>query len=112
MHSILGADQSFPIYCDPSRKLYTKLGMMSNLGTGEKAPGYVKKGALQNVVDSVKTGIASGTSALQGGHPAQNGGEMLFAKYVHPTNYKFCYLVSLLTTFFFTLVVSWFGSNG
>jgi hypothetical protein len=80
MHSILGADLNFPIYCDPSRKLYTKLGMMSNLNAGDKPPSYVKKGAAAAVMTGVKNAVTSGANTIiQGGHPAQNGGEMLFA---------------------------------
>lgn len=77
---LLGADTHFPIYCDPDRKLYTALGMMSNLDTGEKKPEYVKKGMLSSVAGAVKNMALSGKDALEGGHPAQNGGEMLFAK--------------------------------
>ena len=78
-HEILGADKGYAIYSDPSRKLYEKLGMMSNLDTGEKQPDYVKKGSIAGIVDGVKNAAKSGTSALSGGHPAQNGGEMLIA---------------------------------
>jgi hypothetical protein len=79
MHSILGADLHFPIYCDSSRKLYTKLGMMSNLNAGDKAPSYVKKGVAAAVVTGVKNAVTSGANIIQGGNLAQNGGEMLFA---------------------------------
>ena len=80
MHSILGADTHFPIYCDPSRKLYQKLGMLENLNAGDKQPEYVKKGAVASVLTGAKHAVTSGASAIiQGGHPAQNGGEMLFA---------------------------------
>lgn len=79
MHNILGADNSFPIYTDPSRKLYAKLGMMTSLSAGETAPDYIKQGPVQNVLSSVKNAVVSGAGALQGGSPSQNGGEMLFA---------------------------------
>lgn len=67
------------IYCDPTRKLYAKLGMLNNLETGETAPGYVKKSTLQAALTGAKNALMSGTSALSGGSPSQNGGEMLFA---------------------------------
>ena len=54
MGSLLGANAAFPIYCDPSRKLYNKLGMMSNLSAGEENPEYVKRGVMEGVVSGVK----------------------------------------------------------
>lgn len=79
MHSLTSADTHFPMFCDPSRKLYAKLGMMSNMSTGNEAPKYIKKGMVATVTDSIKNAALSGTAALKGGNPAQNGGEMLFA---------------------------------
>lgn len=81
MNEIMGADTHFQILCDPSRKLYEKLGMMSNVNTAPEGqdPKYIKKGAIENVAGSVKNAVLSGRDALSGGHPAQNGGEMLFA---------------------------------
>jgi hypothetical protein len=79
MHSILGADNSFPIYSDPKQALYTKLGMMSNLNRAETSPSYMKKGIVGHTVDAVKNAVSSGSAALQGGPIAQNGGEMLVA---------------------------------
>lgn len=80
MQSILGANKQFPIYCDPSRKLYAKLNMMSNLNMGETTPSYVKKGMVEAVAAGVKNAVSSGANTMiQGGNPAQNGGEMLFA---------------------------------
>ena len=79
MHQILGADEGYPIFSDPSTKLHQKLGMTSNLNTGDKQPNYVKKGAVAGMVEGIKNAAKSGTAALSGGHPAQNGGEMLIA---------------------------------
>lgn len=79
MHSLVSADTHYTMFCDPSRKLYEKLGMMSNYKTGDAKPGYVKKGMVGIVTDSFKNAALSGTAALKGGNPAQNGGEMLFA---------------------------------
>lgn len=81
MNDILGADTHYQIFCDPSRKLYTKLGMMSNLdrGSGDQKPKYIKSGLVGSAVSGIKNAVMSGTDALSGGHPAQNGGEMLFA---------------------------------
>ncbi|KAF2483805.1 hypothetical protein BDY17DRAFT_115664 [Neohortaea acidophila] len=81
MSDILGTDTHFTIYCDPSRKLYAKLGMLSNMSTAPdgKKPGYLTKSKLENVTSSLKNAVMSGADAIKGGHPAQNGGEMLFA---------------------------------
>ena len=79
MHTVIGADKGFPIWCDPSRKLYAKLGMLSNLDTGDKQPEYVKKGAVAGAMEGITNAVKAGSAALQGGNPAQNGGEMLVA---------------------------------
>ena len=84
MQSIIGADKQFAIYCDPSRKLYNKLGMMSNLSAGDKAPSYIKKNAVEAMATGVKNAVTSAvntgvSTVIEGGHPAQNGGELLFA---------------------------------
>jgi hypothetical protein len=79
MHEILGADEHFPLYSDPSRKLYTKLGMTSNLDVGVKPPSYVKKGVAEALTTGVKNAVISGKHIIDGGNPSQNGGEMLFA---------------------------------
>lgn len=53
--------------------------MLSNLSSGNTKPKYVKKGMVGLVAGGIKNAAMSGTKALSGGHPAQNGGEMLFA---------------------------------
>ena len=78
MHQLLELDTHYPIYCDPSRQLYQKLGMMSSLSTGDSQPEYASQGVLSSAVSSIKNMVTSGTHALHGGHPAQNGGELLF----------------------------------
>lgn len=69
----------FPIYADPSRKLYKQLGLVSSLALGEK-PEYIQKSMKQIVAESFwKTlkQLPSGL-ALKGGDSRQNGGEFLY----------------------------------
>lgn len=69
----------FPIYADPTRKLYGRLGMMQTLRLGPR-PAYAKKSLLKSSLDSVvqclkqmKAGLTS-----KGGEWRQIGGEFLF----------------------------------
>ncbi|PYI31135.1 hypothetical protein BP00DRAFT_344378 [Aspergillus indologenus CBS 114.80] len=69
----------FPIYADPTRKLYEQLGLLSSLALGEK-PEYIQKSMVQIVAESFwKTlkQLPSGL-ALKGGDSRQNGGEFLY----------------------------------
>ena len=45
---------SFPIYCDPTRKLYIKLGMTSSLNLGDKKPSYVQSSLLGGTLKSIE----------------------------------------------------------
>lgn len=72
----------FPVYADPERKVYAKLGMrISASPTKEgylaKQPEYTDKGFFSIVFSSMWTAIASGHKALGGGPPGQNGGAVL-----------------------------------
>ncbi|KAK5124656.1 hypothetical protein LTR85_001369 [Meristemomyces frigidus] len=69
---------AFPIYCDPDRQLYAKLGMVTNLDLGDKKPEYIKSGIVGGTLGSMWTMIKSGTKTLGGGNYSQNGGEWLF----------------------------------
>lgn len=71
---------AFPIYCDPERQLYTKLGMVSNLDLGEKKPEYINSGIIGGTLSSMWTMIKSGTKTMGGGKYSQNGGEWLFGE--------------------------------
>ena len=68
----------FPIYADPTRKLYDVLGMTSTLFGGSNQPEYQKRGILGMTVESIYQGLSTGTGALKGGNFSQNGGEFLF----------------------------------
>jgi hypothetical protein len=67
----------FPIYADPTRKLYDLLGMTRTLQLGSK-PSYMQSGLFINSVQSIFQGLSSGKNALKGGDFKQVGGEFLF----------------------------------
>lgn len=69
---------SFPIYADPSRKLYETLGMTCSLSQGSKKPDYQVSSLMGVVGKSLVQVVSSGTGAFKGGHQSQNGGEFLF----------------------------------
>ncbi|CAN9280227.1 unnamed protein product [Alternaria alternata] len=67
----------FPIYADPSRKLYDHLGMTRTFNLGAK-PEYMQTNVLINSVQSIFQGLSTGKKALKGGDFKQVGGEFLF----------------------------------
>lgn len=67
----------FPIYADPTRKLYEALGMTRTLELGKK-PAYIQSNLLVTSVQSVIQGLSTGNKALKGGDFKQVGGEFLF----------------------------------
>ena len=69
---------SYPIYADPTRTLYQKLGMTQTLSLGPKNPDYIKKSLLTLVVEGFYKEIFAGRKMLSGGAPRQVGGEFLF----------------------------------
>ncbi|MCJ1316983.1 hypothetical protein MMC15_002304 [Xylographa vitiligo] len=68
----------FPIYADPTRKLYDALGMTHAMGMGPNSPAYIQKSLFAVVVQSFYQVVSSGRRALSGGHFWQIGGEFLF----------------------------------
>ncbi len=70
---------AFPIYADPTRRLYNLLGMTSTLSLGSQSPEYMKKGLLSLSVRSFIQELRSGRNMLSGGDFRQVGGEFLFA---------------------------------
>jgi hypothetical protein len=68
----------FPIYCDPSRKLYVKLGMTSSLSMGDEKPDYIKTSILNGTLKSMGNMLTAGTGIWKGGDFSQNGGEWVF----------------------------------
>jgi hypothetical protein len=69
----------FPIYSDPTRRLYTELGMVRTLALGPR-PAYMKQHLLKSSVLSVVQGLKQIRTglALKGGDAKQIGGEFLF----------------------------------
>lgn len=69
----------FPIYTDPKRELFDKLGMVKTLGMGER-PAYMKKSMWKSTLDSIGQGLKQVRKglALKSGDQRQVGGEFLF----------------------------------
>ncbi|KAK4500541.1 hypothetical protein PRZ48_008730 [Zasmidium cellare] len=77
----------FPMFADPSRQLFKKLGMVLSLKTGKETPEYMKDiskaqwlaGQVKTIKDSLKDpeGIRK-RDIVRGGNPLQIGGEFLF----------------------------------
>lgn len=76
----------FPVYADPSHKLYDYLGMTRTLNMGKK-PNYIHSNLFVTSVQSIVQGLRTGDKALKGGDFKQVGGEFLFedgeVKWVH-----------------------------
>ncbi|KAK3326384.1 AhpC/TSA antioxidant enzyme-domain-containing protein [Apodospora peruviana] len=69
----------FPIYADPTRKLYDELGMIRTLAMGPR-PAYTTKNILKSSIESVFQGLKQIKSGLatKAGDARQIGGEFLF----------------------------------
>lgn len=69
----------YPIYADPSRRLYSQLGMAKTLSLGKKDPEYIQHslmvGAWQSIVQGLKR-VGEG-DVLKAGDMRQVGGEFL-----------------------------------
>lgn len=70
----------FPIYADPTRKLYTDLDLATSYALG-KRPEYFRKGMVRLVAESMAQELGHISSGLihKGGDSSQNGGEFLFS---------------------------------
>jgi peroxiredoxin len=67
----------FPIYTDPTQKLYDAFGMIRTLSLGDKKPDYIKSSFLSNVGKSALSQLSAGRCMFQGGDIRQVGGEYL-----------------------------------
>jgi hypothetical protein len=69
----------FPIYADPSKNLYTELGMVRTLALGSR-PEYLRRSFTANIFHSIAQGLKQlpAGRALAGGDVQQVGGEFLF----------------------------------
>lgn len=72
----------FPIFADPTRKLYDDLGLVSSWALGSR-PEYMRKSMVRSVVESVAQALKQVPSGLatKGGNSKQIGGEFLFEPY-------------------------------
>ena len=68
----------YPIYADPSKKLYAQLGMIRTLNLGPKAPQYMQYSLPSAVIRSIYQGLKTGRGAFKGGDYWQVGGEFIF----------------------------------
>ncbi|KAL4986492.1 AhpC/TSA antioxidant enzyme-domain-containing protein [Aspergillus falconensis] len=69
----------YPMYCDPSRKLYDALGMITTWEVGPQ-PGYISKGVHRLAVEGIWQGLKHiwDGKILKAGSAEQQGGEFLF----------------------------------
>lgn len=69
----------FPIYTDPTRKLYEELDMVKTLALGSR-PAYMRKSLVRSSMDSIMQGVKHIKTglAIKGGDQRQIGGEFLF----------------------------------
>ncbi|OCL06765.1 hypothetical protein AOQ84DRAFT_296320 [Glonium stellatum] len=68
----------FPIYADPTRKLYDYLGMGRTLDFGKKKPDYIQSNLFATTVQSIAQILKTGRDGLKGGDFKQVGGEFIF----------------------------------
>ncbi|KAL8860313.1 MAG: hypothetical protein Q9178_003284 [Gyalolechia marmorata] len=68
----------YPIYADPSKKLYAQLGMTRTLNLGPKAPQYMQYSLPSAVIRSIYQSLKTGRGAFKGGDYWQVGGEFIF----------------------------------
>ena len=67
-------DSKYPVYADPSQKLYKVLGMIKTLALGKK-PQYMSFGVWGGIMKGISNGFKAGLSARKGGDVTQVGGE-------------------------------------
>lgn len=67
----------FPVYADPTKQLYDRLGMIRTLSLGPKSPEYMQTSVMMNAVKSMYQEIRSGRNLLKGGDLYQVGGEFV-----------------------------------
>ncbi|TKA22723.1 hypothetical protein B0A50_08382 [Salinomyces thailandicus] len=75
----------FPIFADPSRQLFKKLGMTLSLNIGSRRPEYMKEisapawaaGQVTTIRERLKSEEIRKRDVIRGGNPMQIGGEFL-----------------------------------
>jgi hypothetical protein len=70
----------YPIYADPTKKLFDLLGMHRTLSLGWHAPNYIQQSLAAGVVKSIVQGVKRipAGDVTKAGDWSQNGGEYLF----------------------------------
>ena len=68
----------FPIYADPTKQLYSLLGMARTLELGPRRPDYMQNSIFTLILKSGLQIFRSGRKAFSGGDYWQVGGEFLF----------------------------------
>ncbi|KAL2006636.1 hypothetical protein VTN00DRAFT_9304 [Thermoascus crustaceus] len=70
----------YPIYTDPSKRLYSILGMVRTLSLGHKDPEYIHHSLMAGMMKSVVQGVKrlGEGDAFRGGDMKQIGGEFVF----------------------------------
>ncbi len=64
----------YPLYADPSQKLYDAFGLARTLNLGKK-PEYMSFGVFGGIMKGISNVIRAGTNAFKGGDIKQVGGE-------------------------------------
>ncbi|KAI9710730.1 MAG: hypothetical protein M1820_002563 [Bogoriella megaspora] len=67
----------YPIFTNPTRTLYSTLGMIRTLDLGSKKPEYIQRSIFGAAVQSIIQGLRSGRNALKSGDFWQVGGELM-----------------------------------
>ena len=67
----------FPIYADPTKRLYKLLGMTRTLDPGPKNPEYMQMSFPTAIIRAFLQALRHGSKALRGGDFSQVGGEFV-----------------------------------
>jgi len=83
-HYLKTTNCPYKLYADPTKGVYSALGMGKTLDLGSRKPEYIQQAAWKSVVSSVWQGVSwkHGGFATKGGDFWQVGGEWLFQKVV------------------------------
>jgi hypothetical protein len=68
----------FPVFTDPTGRIYEELGMKRSWHLPPQPPPYMKHSLSMLVMTSVRQMFGSGYDAFRGGNYWQNGGEWIF----------------------------------
>lgn len=80
-------ESKYPLYADPSQKLYDAFGLARTLTPGKK-PEYMSFGLWGGLVKGISNGIKAGMNAFKAGDVKQVGGE--YFAFERPLTVDFC----------------------